>query len=244
MNGKSIEVPIPDPASLVAASSETVSVSLGRGPLNFGGTAYVDIVFVIDTTGSMENEIDGLLATSQKFVDRLAKKQIDWRIAIESFGDLTVTGDRIEATSFSKNVELIKRLLREIPRNSGGGNDGESSLEALLKALNLSGFRQNAIKVFILMTDEPALQTRQLNADMVIETLRRKGVITFVISGPFDYFKRMAKTTGASWFQISSGTDFLSILETFSKKVSQVIDEVQRLADGNVQKYLQLKSGG
>lgn len=243
MNDKSIEASIPGPASLVAVSNETVSVSLGQGPLNFGGTAYVDIVFVIDTTGSMEDEIDGLLTTSQKLVDRLAKKQINWRIAVEAFGDLTVPGDRIAATVFSKNIEVIKKSLREIPRYSGGGNEGESSLEALLKAMNLSGFRQSAIKVFILMTDEPALQSEQLNADMVIDTLRKKGALTFVISEPFDYFKRMARATGGTWFQISNDTNFLSILRRFGEKVAQVVEEVYQLADGDVQKYLLLKSG-
>jgi hypothetical protein len=156
---------------------------------------------------------------------------------------LTIPGDKILATSFSKNPAVVKKSLREIPRNDGGGNEGESCLEAIVKALNLPGFRQNAIRVFIVMTDEPALQSKQLTAQSVSVNLRNAGVLTFVISEPFDYFKEMATRTGGHWFQISNDADFLSVLQVFSRRVSEVISEVQELADGSVQKYLQLKAG-
>ena len=191
----------------------------------------------------MENEIHGLLTTSQKFVDELARKRIDWQIAIVSFGDLTVPGDKILATSFSKDPDIVKKSLREIPRNDGGGNEGESCLEAIMKSLGLAGFRRNAIRVFIVMTDEPALQSNQLTAKSVSERLRRAGVLTFVISEPFGYFKEMATRTGGQWFQISNDADFLSVLQVFSRRVSEIIKEVQVLADGSVEKYLQLKAG-
>lgn len=201
-----------------------------------------DIVFVIDTTGSMNDKIAGLLGTCQKFVDEIAKRQIDWQIALVGFGDLTVTGDKIVATGFSRNVEIIKKSLGEIPRNSGGGNTGESSLEALDRAMAISGYRQEAIRVFVLMTDEPALQA-QLTPQRITERLKQEGVLTFVISGPLGYFKDMAARTGGEWFQISSGTNFLSILDRLVKKVSQTVIAVQVEAGGNVQKYLQLRSG-
>lgn len=243
MGSKDISVPIGRTEKPVSSTKEGVSVAIGARPIRYTANAAADIVFVIDTTGSMENEIYGLLETSQKFVDELASKQIDWQIAIVSFGDLTVPGDRILATSFCRSPEVVKKYLREIPRNDGGANQGESCLEAILKALMLQGLRKNAIKVFIVMTDEPALQSSQLTAQSVTQRLRTGGVLTFVISEPLEYFKEMAKGTGGEWFQISSDTDFLSILGAFTRRVSEVISDVQRLAGGNVQEYLQLKAG-
>jgi hypothetical protein len=73
--------------------------------------------------------------------------------------------------------------------------------------------------------------------------LKEKGVLTFVISDPQLYFKEMAKRTGGEWWQISSGTNFLSILDRLTKKVSETVVAVQTEAGGDVQKYLQLKSG-
>jgi hypothetical protein len=243
MESKDISVPIGGKGKPVASGKQGVSIAIGSEPIRFRASASADIVLVIDTTGSMENEIYGLLETSQRFVDELAKKQIDWQIAIVSFGDLNVPGDKILATSFSKKPEVVKKSLRQIPRNDGGANQGESCLEAIVTALNAQGFRQNAIKVFMVMTDEPALQSKQLTAQSVTEKLLERGVLAFLISEPFDYFKEMANRTGGEWFQISSDTDFLSILDRLGKRVSQIVTEVQSLADGNVRRYLQLKSG-
>jgi Mg-chelatase subunit ChlD len=206
------------------------------------GSARADIVFVIDTTGSMSDKIEGLLQTCQKFVDEIAQRKIDWQIAIVGFGDLTVEGDKIVATTFSRNVEVIKQALLEIPHNSGGSNEGESSLEALEKAMGLTGYREGAIKVFILMTDEPALQ-RGLTPRGVTQKLIEQAVLTFVISEAQDYFKIMASRTGGDWFEISSGTNFLSILDRLIKKVGQMVTAVQLDAGGDVKKYLQLKGG-
>src|SRR5437870_4645437 len=86
-----------------SSGQREVSIKIGTQTSRLKNTS-ADVVFVIDTTGSMDNEIGGLLATSQTFVDELAKKEIDWQIAIISFGDLTVPGDQILATSFSKNA--------------------------------------------------------------------------------------------------------------------------------------------
>lgn len=214
---------------------------LGQGAVKVSAQGAVDIVFVIDTTGSMSDKINGLLATSQTFVGRIAEKNVDWRIAIVAFGDLTVRGDKIEATAFSASVGTVRAWLQKIPRNSGGGNIGESCLEALEKAMQLQG-RPNAIRVFILMTDEPALEINT-TVSAVIGRLRERAIITFVISDPIDYYKEMARETGGEWFQVSSSTDFLSILDRFSRKVAEVIQAVQLEAGGDVRKYLQLKSG-
>lgn len=219
---------------------------------NSSGATRVDIVEVIDTTGSMSSKIDGLLATSEKFVDKLAESNIDWQMAIVAFGDLTVPGDSIVATSFSRRVEVIKNSLKNIPRYSGGGNEGESSLEALNKALTLKGYRQAAIKVFVFLTDEPALQSPKstgspvytpslFKVSEVIADLRKKEVLTFVVSIDLPYYREMAKKTGGKWFPISSTTDFLSILDQLMTKVSQTIVEVETLGGGSVEEYLRLK---
>ena len=99
-------------------------------------------MFVIDTTGSMSDKIKGLLQTCAKFVDRFSRLQMDSRIAIVAFGDLTVKTDKIVATGFTNQIETTKTSLKKIPRFSGGGNRGESSLEALQKAMAL-GFHDN-----------------------------------------------------------------------------------------------------
>jgi von Willebrand factor type A domain-containing protein len=204
--------------------------------------ARADLVFVIDTTGSMNDKIDGLIESCEGFVDRLATRRIDWAAAVVGFGDLTVEGDRIVATPFSSSADRVKTLLRGLPRYSGGGNEGESSLEAMRAALNQPGYRAGAMKVVVLITDEPALQ-RQLKPWAVTGLLREAQAITFVLSPDIKYFRAMASDTGGHWWKVESGGDFSKILAAFDKMASQVastVAAVHKLTGGNVKDYLRL----
>ncbi len=203
----------------------------------------VDLVFVIDTTGSMSDKIQGLLATCTKFIDEFASMKLNSKIAVVAFGDLTVPGDTIEHSDFTDDINMIKKYLKEIPRNGGGGNEGESSLEALTHALKLN-FRKNAVKTIILVTDEPALQ-HKIKAKDMIDRLTQGEFLTFVISTPLKYFQEMAKANGGKWYQISAKTDFTDLLDMFrqvAQKVSKVVSDVYKLGDGSVANYLQLKA--
>ncbi|HEY1456450.1 MAG TPA: vWA domain-containing protein [Candidatus Dormibacteraeota bacterium] len=232
-------VPNPSASNLPAAGqAKVVRMEIGQD----SAKARADLVFVIDTTGSMNDKIDGLVETCQSFVDRLATRHIDWAAAVVGFGDLTVEGDRIVATPFSSNTERVKALLRGLPRYSGGGNDGESSLEAVQAALNQPGFRGDAMKVVILITDEPALQ-KKLKPAAITGRLREAGAITFILSPDLKYFRSMAADTGGHWWKVESGGDFSKILAIFDRIATQVastVAAVHKLTGGDVKEYLGL----
>jgi len=202
----------------------------------------VDLVFVIDTTGSMSDKIKGLLQTCAKFVDRFGRLEMDSRLAIVAFGDLSVKGDKIVATGFTSNLQTTKNSLQKIPRFSGGANNGESSLEALQKAMALD-YRANAVKVLILITDEPALSSRNLAPPDVIGELQKGEYLTFVVGTRDKYYKEMARATGGKWYQVSAHTDFTDLLKMFgdiADRVTDTVADVYRLSDGSVAGYLQL----
>jgi hypothetical protein len=139
-------------------------------------------------------------------------------------------------------VEATKKSLRNIPRYSGGGNEGESSLEALERALSLP-FRSDAVKAIVLITDEPADQ-HHLNADEMIGRLGEREMLVFVASPPYKYFQRMALRNGGQWYRISAHTNFNDLLKMFrdlAKKVSRVVSDVYQIGDGSVTDYLRLK---
>lgn len=222
----------------IASSARVVRMEVGRD----SARARADLIFVIDTTGSMNDKIDGLIESCQSFVDKLAAKRIDWAAAVVGFGDLTVEGDRIVATPFSSSTERVKGLLRGLPRYSGGGNEGESSLEALQAALDQPGYRPDAMKVFVLITDEPALQ-KKLRPAAISGRLREAGAIAFVLSPNIKYFRSMATDTGGQWWNVDSGGDFSEILAVFDKiatKVAATVAAVQKLSGGNVKEYMSL----
>ena len=91
-------------------------IATGQGEPQFGkpiasSTSEVDIDFVFDTTGSMDDKIQALLATCRQFVDEARKLGLDPYFSLTSFGDLSVEGggDRIElVVPLTGNIEGIK----------------------------------------------------------------------------------------------------------------------------------------
>jgi Mg-chelatase subunit ChlD len=230
----------PPPPQITAGSDDALEVR--RAPSGTATGRGVDLVFVIDTTGSMSDKIESLLATCSRFADDFNALHLNHRIAIVSFGDLRVEGDKIQNTAFTANVEVTKKSLQNIPRNSGGGNEGESSLEALDRALSLP-FRPDAVKAIVLITDEPADQ-HHLRADDMINRLAEREMLVFVASTPHKYFQRMALRNGGKWYKISAHTRFNDLLDLFkdlARKVSQVVFDVYQVGDGSVANYLRLK---
>ena len=206
----------------------------------------LDVVFVIDTTGSMEDKIEALLLTCRQFVDEAESLGLDSHFALISFGDISVIGggDTIELViPLTSNIERVKYGLSNIPRNNGFGNWGESCLEAIHEAFKVS-HREKAVKVMILITDEPALE-HNITTDEVIQELREREYLVSVVAIDEPYYKEMALKNGGIWKGIGADTDLSEILEAFremAKKVSEVVEEVHLLGGGSVKKYLALKA--
>jgi Mg-chelatase subunit ChlD len=209
------------------------------------GRPQADLVFVIDTTGSMNDKIDGLLEACSTLTDRLAEKNLDWRIAVVGFGDLTVRGDKIVVTDFTDRVEVVRRLLKRIPRFDGGGNEGESAFDALDRALALPR-RPNATPVMILITDEPPLQHGNLNGAAMRNRLRNEGVVAYAVSPDLTVYRDLAEKTGGKWFAVSSGADLPAIAAMFDsvvKSVAVTVSTIALEAGGDVRRYLSLSDG-
>jgi hypothetical protein len=115
-------------------------------------------------------------------------------------------------------------------------------MEAMLEVFKLQ-YRPKAVKVAILITDEPALQHRNRATDITTK-LKQQEFLVFVISVDEPYYKEMALKNGGIWKLIGIDTDLSEILAIFrdiAKKVSQVVKEVHLIGNGSVKRYLELK---
>ncbi|MGH9065050.1 MAG: vWA domain-containing protein [Acidimicrobiales bacterium] len=220
--------------------------SLAPGTTAHVSRSQVDICFVFDTTGSMSDKIKGLVGTMSGLVGDLGSLELDWRVTTVPFGDLTVRGDRIEdGFGFVTTCEEAQAQLRSMPRFSGGGNAGESSIEAMLVGLRRA-FRPRAVKVVVLLTDEPALLTDAMRPEMVAAELRRQDAVCFVASPDLTYFRAWADANGGRWLPIgpSMDTTYLrKLLRALVREVASVADDVHRLGGGSVRRYLELTAG-
>ncbi len=136
--------------------------------------APVDIVFVLDVTASMQWAIDDLKNGIGKFADALSKAQLDFRIGLVTFQDITIPGEKIEVVQF-KNGDMEEPFTTNattfrdkvsVLKAEGGGDIPETSIEAVVEATKMP-FRQKATRLLLLITDAPPKITRTSVKDAV-----------------------------------------------------------------------------
>ncbi len=111
-----------------------------------GGVNKADIVFVLDVTGSMGNEIDGVKENIVEFADSLSYQGIDFRLGMVTFLD-----EVENIYDFTSDVQQFQEYVNQQYAH-GGGDHAENSLDALMQACQFD-FRPTANRVFIWITD-------------------------------------------------------------------------------------------
>lgn len=116
------------------------------------GIRIADIVFLIDDTGSMLDEIVAVRNNVNAFLTALQARSIDYALGLVTFKDnVTLYNGGI----LTKNVTLYRSWI-DVLSATGGGDIPENSFGALNVALSSISFRPGAQKVFILITDAPS----------------------------------------------------------------------------------------
>ncbi|MFP6751437.1 MAG: vWA domain-containing protein [Pirellulaceae bacterium] len=117
----------------------------------------VDVLFVLDVTGSMGDEIQGVQKGIQDFVTTFKSRDLDSAVAIIAFRDKTF-GEMPETPVFGGKVFTNDAIAfgtvvgQMMP--TGGRDEPESSLDALALAAQ-QPFREDAIKIILLISDAP-----------------------------------------------------------------------------------------
>jgi len=134
-------------------SSENLTVSENELPITdfefgkqtTGGATLVDIVFVLDCSGSMGDDIDSVRTNLNEFAETLARNGYDFQIGVVTF---STTID--DVWDFTNDIEQIKANLASIQLWGGI----EDSPAALYRATQLS-WRPGSKRTIIWITDEP-----------------------------------------------------------------------------------------
>ncbi|MCD6551187.1 VWA domain-containing protein [Thermotoga sp.] len=115
----------------------------------------LDIVFLIDKTGSMEDHVESIKRQLGSFLDRLMEMGTDFRMVIAEYGvedePEWPSGAEVDIFYDSVMFEEINREIEEI--NTGGeGWDLTWAYDAFLWTLNLD-WRESARKIVVIITD-------------------------------------------------------------------------------------------
>lgn len=140
-------------------------------PEEGGGSRVSDIVFVLDVTGSMGDELEQVKINMEEFVDSLAASDIDYGIGFVVFGDITYTYNN---GNFYYDKETILTIIDNIEIGENGiGNGGdrpENQLQAMADGA-LMNFRPGAQKVEIMLTDADAHEDDDVSSWTVPELI-------------------------------------------------------------------------
>jgi hypothetical protein len=120
-----------------------------------GETIALDVCFLIDTTGSMGDEIDRIKATLLGVTERLRDlaMEFDLRYGAVLYRDLS-DAYLTKAHPFTGDIEAFSEALQAV-RAQGGGDAPESLNQGLAEAVGRMAWREGAAKVMFLIADAP-----------------------------------------------------------------------------------------
>jgi len=162
-----------------------------------------DIVILCDSTGSMTPTRDGLLRNLNTFLESLGKTQtksqapLDWRIRFNVFRDIDVDADAMNFSgSWMTKEEEIKNVIQSQFVPDGGGDEPESTLDAILKVVMETDWGESRTRVLIVFTDAT---TKPLSSDptrgvhRIAQEILSKRVYTFLFAPKDPHYEELAK---------------------------------------------------
>ncbi|SHJ73597.1 von Willebrand factor type A domain-containing protein [Clostridium cavendishii DSM 21758] len=202
-------------------------------------TGKADVVFVIDTTGSMSNAISNVKNNINAVVEELKKKKVDIRLGLVGFKDITTDGlYSTKDYGWFTNVDDFKNSVSDLYAD-GGGDWEESSVDGLDVARN-KNFRESVSKYIILITDagykEGTANDPSITMDKEIKLLKENNISVSVItsSSAKKYYEKLYTETNGIIADIYDV--FASILHPLIEKMSSLSNDGAwiRLSNGSI----------
>ena len=201
-----------------------------------------DVVFVVDTTGSMSGMINNTMQGIIKAANLTKEFGLDIRYALVDYKDIYEDG--IPSQNLGWHVSEDE-FIEEIQKLSitGGGDIPESAVDALETA-RLSEFRNSAMKSIILVTDADykegtnydGLSSMEEEIERLVEDEIKVSVLTTTYVS--NYYTELVEHTGGQMFDMN--VDFAEPLVEVYTSVKEEAENYTwvRLADGTVVKLL------
>ena len=221
----------------------------------FDTNADIDVVFVVDTTGSMGGEIAQIRADLSILVDQLATTTDSYRVAVVSYRDFSQrTGDsddypsRVDQT-FTEDLDLIQAAIDSLTAD-GGGDWEETVFSGIQAAIELP-WRPGVTKIAIVIGDAPALSpepfseltTSQIVANSIaVDPVQVIGVDVGSLNDN-GALGQIADGTGGSIIPGTSGLT-ATILEILDQAANQPFAWIGQAYSGEIGQPIQFDASG
>lgn len=183
-----------------------------------------DVVFIVDTSGSMGDDIDQVKARIVDFNNAMVTNGIDAQYGLVRFGG---TASLIQDITTFADFNRVNGPFTNLTDNGGGTEDGSAAIQVAMTAT----FRTDTVRNFILITDEnDDVTTNRAALDAALAGTAANELIN-IIGNPGDddngYYAALAAANGGHFFNI---LDFRNdpdpFFDNFIKtKVKEIIEE-------------------
>lgn len=200
----------------------------------------VDLIFVIDVTGSMIDDIDAVKAQATMIVDTITSMTCDFRVGIVAYRDHPIppygdpTDVMFEDYAFSTDETTIINNINSL-YVYGGADWEEAVYDALLRAIDSSsigGWRSGVTKILLLMGDAPPhdpcpiygyTAADVVNAAILADPAHIYGISIGCDPVVVEAFREVCEGTGGEIFCASTAEDIVdAILEALGTAIFRV----------------------
>ena len=165
----------------------------------------VDIVFVLDTSASMRDNIQQAADNLFSMTDAFDEINIEYFLGIIEFS-VRQKGQELKRRPLVPDVGMLRYQMRKI-----GLSGDEHALDAMMDTFNSMEFRSEADKFIVLVTDEPATTQFGMGSELseirqkVIDSCQLHELRVNVLGHTEEYQMRLAEETGGLWQEIPGG---------------------------------------
>jgi HEAT repeat protein len=196
----------------------------------------LDLAVVFDETDTMDDEIDAMQSNVDDLTNKIKSSDIDARYSLVTFKNEVLP--RIEWTD---DADSFKQAVGQLRASGGNYQRPEDPLGGVAKALSF-GFRPDAQKIIIVITDEPSMQkgdgwsNSPYHEDDVKQHLLNSGAMLVAVSPDFRVgaipsniprsdlplyadMRELAQSSGGLWIDIYCA-DFSVILDQLEEIIT------------------------
>ena len=214
----------PDPGSLLPGpATELVGTGLGEGSDQFARyvddlrEAGLDVVFVVDATGSMGWAIDEVKARIADVVDWVRDLVPIARFGIVAYRDAGDPEFEVRAQPLTYSVAKLTRFLGGLSA-AGGGDLGEGVLAGLRTGIVDAGWRPAGKRLMILVGDAPPHRDEVAALERLVTGFRAAGgqITTLDVSdeaNPALLEARLGRRVNRALYRSAPSYDFQRIAE-------------------------------
>lgn len=206
--------------------------------------ARIEVVFVLDTTGSMSGLIDAAKEKIWSIASTMASAQSAPEIkmglvAYRDRGDAYVT----KVVDLSSDLDSMYATLMDF-KASGGGDGPESVNQALYDAVHKISWSQDqdTYKVVFMVGDAPPHMDYQddVKYPVTVKVAQGKGILINAIQCGIDgntksQWQQIAQLGGGEYFQVDQAGSAVAVVTPFDKKLADLSKKIEdtRLYFGN-----------